>query len=79
MLKNFFKNNYNSKIIGYGASTKGNIILNHCGVRNKNLTFICDANKSKIGAFTPGSSIKIISKQNEKYKTRIHFCFDMVF
>ena len=62
MLKKFFKNNYNSKIIGYGASTKGNIILNHCGVRNKNLTFICDANKSKIGAFTPGSSIKLYQK-----------------
>ena len=29
-VKRFFKNNYNTKIIGYGASTKGNIILNHC-------------------------------------------------
>ncbi len=62
-VKKFFKNNYNTKIIGYGASTKGNIILNHCGVKSKNLTFICDANKSKIGAFTPGSNIKIISKK----------------
>ena len=31
--------------------------------KSKNLTFICDANKSKIGAFTPGSNIKIISKK----------------
>ena len=51
-------------IIGYGASTKGNVILNYCGITNKNLSYICDANPSKEGKFTPGSHIKIISKSN---------------
>ena len=43
----FFKKNKNKKIFGYGASTKGNIVLNQCEVSNKNLPFICDANKFK--------------------------------
>ena len=50
-------------IIGYGASTKGNVILNYCNINNKNISFICDANPSKEGKFTPGSHIKIISKK----------------
>ena len=50
-------------IIGYGASTKGNVILNYCRINNKQISFICDANPTKIGKFTPGSHIKIISKE----------------
>jgi len=49
-------------VIGYGASTKGNVILNYCQITNKNLSYICDANPSKKGKFTPGSEIMIISK-----------------
>ena len=59
----FFKKNKNKKIIGYGASTKGNIVLNQCEVSNKNLPFICDANKFKHNKYTPGTNIKIISKE----------------
>lgn len=62
-LNNFLKKNKNKKIIGYGASTKGNIVLNHCNINNKKLKFICDDNKIKYGMFTPGSNIKIISKK----------------
>ena len=51
------------KIIGYGASTKGNIVLNHCEINSKQLQFICDANSEKYGKYTPGSNIKIISKE----------------
>ena len=47
-LNNFLKKNKNKKIIGYGASTKGNIVLNHCNINNSKLNFICDANKIKI-------------------------------
>ena len=50
-------------VVGYGASTKGNVILNYCGVTNKNISYICDANPSKNGKFTPGSHIRIISKK----------------
>ena len=68
----FLKNQKKSDVIGYGASTKGNVILNYCGVTNKNISYICDANPSKIGKFTPGSYIDIISKErmrkiNPKY------------
>tara|TARA_B100001093_G_scaffold520058_1_gene612353 strand:+ start:2536 stop:3813 length:1278 start_codon:yes stop_codon:yes gene_type:complete len=59
-----FVNSHKKKdIIGYGASTKGNVILNFCNITNKNIKYICDANPSKNGKFTPGSHIKIISKE----------------
>ena len=61
-LQLFLKNIKKKEIIGYGASTKGNVILNYCGISNKNIPFICDANPTKIGKFTPGSHIPIISK-----------------
>ena len=68
----FLKNQKKINVIGYGASTKGNVILNYCGITNKNISYICDANPSKIGKFTPGSHIDIISKErmrkiNPKY------------
>jgi NDP-4-keto-2,6-dideoxyhexose 3-C-methyltransferase len=50
-------------IIGYGASTKGNIVLNQCGISAKDISYICDENPYKFGRFTPGSNIKIISKK----------------
>ncbi len=61
-LNNFLSKNKNKKIIGYGASTKGNIVLNHCKIDYKKLKFICDANNIKSGLYTPGSNIEIISK-----------------
>jgi len=61
---NLFLNEFaKKKIIGYGASTKGNIVLNHCEISSKQLKFICDANSEKHGKYTPGSNIKIISKE----------------
>lgn len=51
------------KVIGYGASTKGNILLNQIKANNNLLTFIADANPEKTGKFTPGTNIKIISKE----------------
>jgi 2-polyprenyl-3-methyl-5-hydroxy-6-metoxy-1,4-benzoquinol methylase len=59
----FFLKNKKKTIYGYGASTKGNIVLNYCNITNKNLKYICDANILKMGLFTPGSNIKIISKK----------------
>ena len=52
-----------NEIIGYGASTKGNVILNFCKINNKQISYICDANPSKKGKFTPGSEIPIITKE----------------
>mgnify|MGYP001211462753 CR=1 FL=1 len=51
------------KIIGYGAATKGNIVLNHCGIGSDKIPLICDENEEKFSRYTPGSNIKIISKK----------------
>jgi NDP-4-keto-2,6-dideoxyhexose 3-C-methyltransferase len=59
---NHFINEKKNKIIGYGASTKGNIILNYCKLNNKKLKYIADGNSQKWHRFTPLSNIKIISK-----------------
>ena len=53
----------NNNVIGYGASTKGNIILNQCNLNSNNIKFICDDNPYKHNRYTPGSNIQIISKE----------------
>ena len=63
LFKTFIKKIKSKKIEGYGASTKGNIVLNHFKITNKIVPFICDANKFKKGRFTPGTNIKIITKE----------------
>ena len=50
------------KILGYGASTKGNVLLQFCGVTEKQVTAIAEVNTEKFGAFTPGTHIPIISE-----------------
>ena len=60
---NLFLEKNKGDVIGYGASTKGNIVLNHCGIDDKKLKYICDANPFKFNRFTPGSNIQIISKE----------------
>ena len=62
----------NSPIAGYGASTKGNIVLNYANLDSKKIEYICDANIKKYNHYTPGTNIKIISKEkmrilNPKY------------
>lgn len=54
------------KIIGYGASTKGNVLLQFCGFTTKHIPYIADVNKEKYGAFTPGTHIPIISETEAK-------------
>jgi len=51
------------KFYGYGASTKGNIVLNRINANNKLLPYIGDANTEKHGRYTPGTNIKILSKK----------------
>ena len=66
---NFFLSKISkNNIIAYGASTKGNIVLNHCKINNKKIKYICDANSYKYNKFTPGSNLKIISKENMRKK-----------
>ena len=64
-----FLDSINSKdIIGYGAATKGNIVLNQCNITSKELPYICDENPYKFNKYTPGSNIKIISKKQMRQK-----------
>jgi len=50
------------KIFGYGASTKGNVLLQFCGLGTEHIPFIAEVNDQKFGAFTPGTYIPIISE-----------------
>jgi len=50
------------KILGYGASTKGNVILQHCGLGPSDLPAIAEVNEDKFGRFTPGTGIPIVSE-----------------
>ncbi|MEP7321938.1 MAG: class I SAM-dependent methyltransferase [Saprospiraceae bacterium] len=51
------------KIIGYGASTKGNVLLQFCGLTPAHIPFIAEVNPQKIGSYTPGTLIPIISEE----------------
>ncbi len=51
-----------AKILGYGASTKGNVILQFCGLNPDRIPFMAEVNTAKFGSFTPGTSIPIISE-----------------
>jgi len=52
----------NEKILGYGASTKGNVILQFCRLTEKDIPFIAEVNADKFGCCTPGTHIPIISE-----------------
>jgi hypothetical protein len=49
-------------IAGYGASTKGNVLLQFCGFTTREIPFIAEVNEDKVGAFTPGTHIPIVSE-----------------
>ena len=49
----------NKQIIGYGASAKGNIILNYCRIGPETLDYIVDSITYNQGKFTPGMHIPI--------------------
>ena len=58
--------NQNKKIIGLGASTKGNILLQFCELDNSKIPYIAEVNEDKFGSYTPGTNIPIISEQDAK-------------
>jgi hypothetical protein len=53
-------------IFGYGASTKGNVLLQFCGLTSKHIPYIADVNEDKFGCFTPGTHIPIISEKEAR-------------
>jgi hypothetical protein len=63
-VKNFFQwaAVERKRVIGYGASTKGNVLLQYCNITGKEMPCIAEVNEDKFGAFTPGSLIPIVSE-----------------
>ena len=49
-------------IHGYGASTKGNVLLQYFKISNKKIRYIADRNPQKFNLYTPGTKIKIVSE-----------------
>ncbi|MDX2188971.1 MAG: class I SAM-dependent methyltransferase [Bacteroidota bacterium] len=54
------------KVFGYGASTKGNVILQYCGIDKNLMPYIAEVNEDKFGSFTPGTLIPIISENEAR-------------
>ena len=52
---------YDGKIVAYGASARSSTLLNFCKINNKKIKYIIDKSEMKQGLFTAGSNIKIIS------------------
>ncbi len=49
------------KIVAIGAAAKGNTLLNYCGIDKTLIDFVTDASPLKIGKYTPGSHLPILS------------------
>ncbi len=54
--------NDKKKIIAYGASTKGNVLLQFCGIDSELIPYVAEVNEDKFGSYTPGTNIPIISE-----------------
>ena len=60
----YSKYNQGFKIGCFTASSKGNTLLNCLNLNKKILRFASENNKKKIGKYTPGTHIKIISDRS---------------
>jgi NDP-4-keto-2,6-dideoxyhexose 3-C-methyltransferase len=49
-------------VLALGASTKGNVILQYCGVTSAQLPAIGEVNCDKLGSITPGTFIPIVAE-----------------
>jgi hypothetical protein len=61
------KNKKNNKVIvGIGAATKGNTLLNFCNIKSRDIKCVLDTSPHKIGKYMPGTGI--IIKDEKKFK-----------
>ena len=51
-------------IAALGASTKGNVLLQYCGITTNEVSCVGEVNTEKFGCFTPGSWLPIISEDD---------------
>ena len=56
----------NKKIYLYGASTKGNTVLQYYGLNNRMIPFAAERSLEKWGRYTIGTGIKIISEKTAR-------------
>lgn len=54
------------RILGYGASTKGNVVLQFCGFTSNDIAAIAEVNADKFNAVTPGTHIPIVSEADAR-------------
>nr|WP_298725148.1 class I SAM-dependent methyltransferase [uncultured Steroidobacter sp.] len=47
-----------------GASTKGNVILQYCGITTADIAKVGEVNVDKFGAFTPGTLLPIVPQED---------------
>lgn len=60
-------------VFGYGASTKGNVLLQYCGFNSEQIPCIAEVNEDKFGAFTPGTRIPIVSETEARRERPDYF------
>lgn len=48
-------------VAGYGASGRANTIIQYCGITNDLISYMIDDAPAKIGCYTPGSHLEILS------------------
>ena len=57
-------NDEGKTVVAYGASTKGNVLLQFCGFGPEDISCVAEVNPEKFGSFTPGSRIPILSEED---------------
>jgi len=61
LIKTIKKNGH--MIAGYGASGRATSIMSYCGITHEDVRYVIDDAPEKIGAFTPGNHIPIVSSK----------------
>jgi hypothetical protein len=61
------------RVVGYGASTKGNVLLQYAGIGPELMPAIGEVNPNKYGCRTPGTGIPIVSDEEARALDPTHF------
>ncbi len=67
------ENKKGKKTFVYGASSKGNVILQYCSLTVHDIPYAADRNSHKAGCWTVGSNIPIISEEEARMKKPDYF------
>jgi len=49
-------------VVALGASTKGNVLLQYCGITREDIACVGEVNAEKFGCFTPGTLLPILQE-----------------